>query len=77
MNLFWAIIFLAGGFILKFQLNKRQFNRRNSAGIEEFSSYGNAYTTRLMEKFGRLIAVILIILGVIIGITYFFGPTHK
>jgi hypothetical protein len=53
MNIFWALVFLVGGFVLRFQINKRQFNRRNAAGVEEFNSYGNAYTTQMLEKIGR------------------------
>jgi len=57
MNLIWAILFIAGGFALRFQINKRQFNRRNAAGVEEFQSYGSAYTTQMLEKVGRWVGL--------------------
>ncbi|RAJ28104.1 molybdenum ABC transporter permease [Pedobacter cryoconitis] len=76
MNLIWAIIFIAGGFFLRFQINKRQFNRRNMAGVEEFKSYGNAYTIQMLEKVGRFVGAFLIIIGILIAISYFFA-THK
>ncbi|WP_142531243.1 molybdenum ABC transporter permease [Pedobacter westerhofensis] len=76
MNLIWAIIFIAAGFFLRFQINKRQFNRRNSAGIEEFKSYGNAYTTQMLEKIGRIVGVFFIIIGILMALSFFFA-SHK
>ena len=75
MNLIWAIVFIAGGFILRFQINKRQFNRRNMAGVEEFKSYGNAYATQMIEKVGRYVGFFLIIIGIIMAISFFFRPS--
>lgn len=43
MKIILAILFIAGGYFLRFQINKRQFNRRNAAGVEEFKSYGNVF----------------------------------
>jgi hypothetical protein len=76
MNLIWAIVFIAGGLFLRFQINRRQFNRRNAAGVEIFSSYGNAYTTRLLENVGRYVGVFFIIIGILLALSFFFG-THK
>ena len=73
MNLFWAIIFIGGGFFLRFQINKRQFNRRNAAGVEEFKSYGSAYTTQMLEKIGRIVGVFFIIIGIFLALSFFFG----
>jgi len=72
MNIIWAIIFIAGGFYLRFQINKRQFNRRNMAGVEEFKSYGSAYTTQIIEKVGRYVGFFLIIIGIFLAISFFF-----
>jgi hypothetical protein len=76
MNLIWAIIFIAAGFFLRFQINKRQFNRRNSAGVEEFKSYGNAYATQMLEKIGRIVGVFFIIIGILMALSFFFA-SHK
>jgi hypothetical protein len=76
MNIIWAIIFIAGGFFLRFQINKRQFNRRNMAGVEEFKSYGNAYTTQMLEKVGRFAGTFFIIIGILMALSFFFA-THK
>jgi hypothetical protein len=74
MNLFWAIIFIGGGFLIRFQINKRQFNRRNAAGVEEFNSYGSAYTTQMLEKVGRIVGVFFIIIGIFMALSFFIGP---
>ena len=77
MNIVWAILFIVGGFVLRFQINKRQFNRRNAAGVEEFKSYGNAYGTQILEKIGRWVGVFLIIIGIFLAISFFVGGSHK
>ncbi|CAM3691262.1 hypothetical protein MUGA111182_03385 [Mucilaginibacter galii] len=77
MNLIWAILFIAGGFILRFQINKRQFNRRNMAGVEEFKSYGNAYATQMIEKVGRYVGFFLIVFGIIMAISFFFRSSNS
>jgi hypothetical protein len=74
MNLFWAIIFIGGGFLIRFQINKRQFNRRNAAGVEEFNSYGSAYTIQMLEKVGRIVGVFFIIIGIFMALSFFVGP---
>ncbi|MFD1258750.1 molybdenum ABC transporter permease [Mucilaginibacter terrae] len=77
MTLVWAILFLVGGFVLRFQINKRQFNRRNAAGVEEFKSYGNAYGIQIMEKIGRWVGLFLIITGIFFAVSFFFDGSHK
>jgi hypothetical protein len=72
-----AILFIAGGFFLRFQINKRQFNRRNAAGVEEFKSYGNPYTVQILEKIGRYVGFFLIIIGIMMALAFFFGTSHK
>ena len=72
MSLIFAILFIAAGIYLRFQINKRQFNRRNMAGVEEFKSYGSAYTTQMMEKVGRYAGFFLIIIGIFLAISFFF-----
>jgi hypothetical protein len=76
MVLVLAIIFLLGGIVLRFQINKRRFNRRNAAGVEEFKSYGRAYTTQMAEKVGRLLSLALIVIGVLLLLSYFIAPHH-
>jgi len=46
------------------------------AGVEEFKSYGNAYTTQMMEKVGRFVGTFLIIIGIFMVISFFFRPSN-
>jgi uncharacterized membrane protein len=77
MTLIFAIIFLVVGFFLRFQINKRRFNRRNMAGVEEFKSYGSAYTTQIIEKFGRYAGLLLIIVGILMLFSFFFRSSTE
>jgi hypothetical protein len=77
MTLVWAILFLVGGFVLRFQINKRQFNRRNAAGVEEFKSYGSAFSTQILEKIGRWVGLFLIIIGIFFAVSFFFDGSNK
>lgn len=58
----WIVLLAIGGYGL-FWTNKRRFERRNVAGIEEFSSYGKAVATRGGEKIVRLASWLLLVLG--------------
>ena len=60
-----GIIALSIGIFIWFWVNKRQFNRRNFAGVEGFSSYEKSVIIRFIEKIGRWIAFILIIMGIV------------
>ena len=51
------------GLALRYWINRRKFYRRGPAGAEGFSSYERAVTTRLLERLGKWLAYILIILG--------------
>jgi len=77
MILFFGIVFILGGFVTRFQINKREFNRRNAAGVEEFKSYGNAYGIKIIEKVGRLVGGFLIVVGILMTLAYFFGNQKK
>ena len=41
------------GYVLRYLMNRRSFNRRNAAGIGEFSSFEAATGTRFLEGAGR------------------------
>ncbi len=51
-----------GGFGL-FWVGRREFNRRNAAGVEEFKGYGTAITTKLFEKAVRGVSVFFLLGG--------------
>jgi uncharacterized membrane protein YidH (DUF202 family) len=65
LSLLIGLALFAAGMFLRFKVNEKQFNRRNMAGVEEFSSYGKSVATQSAEKFLRLIAGFLIIVGII------------
>ncbi len=62
----FAIIIFILGLLLHLYIRKRQFTRRNVAGIETFSSYETSVFIRLLELVGRIISFIMIFLGVIL-----------
>lgn len=65
LSLLIGLAMFAGGMFLRFKVNEKQFNRRNMAGVEEFSSYGKSVAVQSAEKGLRLVAGFLIIVGVI------------
>lgn len=68
----FSIIFIIIGFFLYHWVNKRRFNRRNMAGVEGFKSYEQSVFIRLLEKIGKLLAYIFIILGIFLAIVAYF-----
>lgn len=61
-----AIILFLSGFMMKYFVNRRRFNRRTVTGMELFNSYEKAWLTKLIEKLAVLIGTGLIFLGLII-----------
>lgn len=58
-------IMLIIGWIIRYRIGRRRFNRRNFAGVEVFSSYGKATVTRGFETFMRFLGGIFVFLGII------------
>ena len=50
-----AVVFAATSFVT-FKVNQQRFNRRNAAGVEEFSSYGTSVLMRSAEWFVMTLA---------------------
>jgi hypothetical protein len=63
MYMTFAIVAFALAFAIRYWINRRRFNRRGFGGIEMFSSYEKAWTTRLGEGFLRIVSVALILLA--------------
>jgi len=61
---------LGGAFGL-YWTGKRAFYRRNSAGIQEFSSYSGALVTNALEGIIRIGSLIGIVLGVMMIFMWF------
>lgn len=49
---------------IRYWIYRRKFNRRNSVGLEEFSSFEKSVFTRIFEQILKLISYIFIILGI-------------
>jgi uncharacterized membrane protein len=58
------ILILLGAALLYFR-RRNKFNRRNVAGVEEFKSFEHSVGNRLLEMVMKIIAYLLIILGLI------------
>lgn len=71
MALAVGIIFLIGGAFGLYWTGKRAFYRRNSAGIQEFSSYTGALVTNALEGIIRIGSLIGIVLGVMMIFMWF------
>lgn len=56
------ILLVLGGYGI-YWTNKRRFERRNMAGVEEFSSYGKSVATKGGEQILRLGSWLLIVFG--------------
>lgn len=63
--LFIGITFLIFGIMLIYWINRRKFNRRGIAGVEEFRSYENAVLIKLIERIGKWIAYIFLFLSIL------------
>ena len=75
-NFMGGLLFLGIGIAIQLYIGRRQFYRRNQAGIEEFSSYGKAVAATAFESLLGFVGGILIVLGglfvLIFGIKLFF-----
>lgn len=67
-----GIVFLIIGLAMLYWINRRKFNRRGIAGIEEFKSYENAVFSKIIEWIGKWIAYVLIALSML-----YFWKYHK
>ncbi len=58
-----GILFLIMGVILFYRYRRRLFNRRNSHGIETYTSYANKLKTRLGDLVLAMAALFLVLTG--------------
>lgn len=66
-----GIILLLIGILLVYIVARRKFNRRTVTGLEGFKSFERAWLTTFLEKFGSLIAKLLVLAGVALIILSF------
>ncbi|GAB3917174.1 hypothetical protein [Mucilaginibacter boryungensis] len=62
----YAIILLTIGFLLRYMIGKRRFNRWGIAGTQYFKSYGVALITIMIERIVNVIATLMIIWAIIL-----------
>lgn len=60
-----SILALVSGFGLRYWINRRKFYRRSSTGAEVFSSYEKSVFISFLERTGKWIAYVLIVLGLL------------
>lgn len=60
-----GILFLVGGLVLRYWINRRKFYRRSPMGAEGFSSYESSVFIKLLERIGKWIAYAMIIFGLL------------
>ena len=60
-----GIIPLVIGIGLIYWVNRRKFYRRNAVGAEGFSSFESSVFIRFVERIGKWIAYVLIIIGIL------------
>jgi hypothetical protein len=59
-----GLILFVAGWVPLLWATRRQFYRTNSTGVQEFESFGHMVGARLIERFGSIIGVIMIMAGV-------------
>lgn len=52
------------GLGLFYLVNRRKFNRRNAAGLEEYKSFENAVGNNIINKILKIVAYMFIIAGI-------------
>lgn len=72
-----AVIIILAGFVINYFINRRRFNRRNVAGLQQFSSYEKAVGTTALERLGKLIARLLILGGLFLLVLYYFASKRN
>ncbi|MRR35447.1 hypothetical protein EG829_12360 [bacterium] len=68
-----AILLVPAGLVLMIWTSRRRFNRRNVAGVEEFSSYGQSVGSRLLEGLVDRVGILLLAIGLFAGFAAGYG----
>ena len=69
----FGIVLAVLGYALRYFMNRRAFNRRNAAGVEEFRSFEAATGTRFLEGAGRKLGTLLLVAGLLLAVFGFLG----
>ncbi|SHH16364.1 hypothetical protein SAMN05444388_107130 [Flavobacterium johnsoniae] len=60
-----GIFFVILGFIIRYKINKRRFNRRGTDGLQQFKNYEQAWLVTLIERILMVLSFIIIVTGLI------------
>ena len=71
-TLLFGLLLVAVGIAGGIFVSRRQFYRRNVAGVEEFQGYGSMLGSRFMEGAIRLVSVLFFIVGALLAIAGYF-----
>ncbi len=63
-NHYGSLLLIAGLFI-RYQVERRRFNRRSIAGVQIFSSYIKAILTTIIETVLNIVGALFIVAGII------------
>jgi len=55
---------LTGGFLLRYWVHARRFNRRSPLGIKQFHGYSDLWTSRLLETLASILSSLMLAAGV-------------
>lgn len=64
-----GIFFVILGFIIRYKIIKRRFNRRGLAGLQHFKNYEQAWLVTLIERILMVLSFIMIVTGLILSLT--------
>lgn len=67
-----GIFFVILGFVIRYKINKRRFNRRGPSDLQQFKNYQQAWLITLIEKILMISSSIIIITGLIFSIAVAF-----
>jgi hypothetical protein len=75
----FAIFLALLGFIIKYWIGKRRFNRRTITGSEGFKSYEQMKLIRFTELIGSLVGNVFLIAGILLFLFFIITPNghHK
>lgn len=76
ITLFFALVMILSGIGLNHYISIRWYNRRNIAGMHQFSSYKRGILINKLEKLGKIIAWMLIVIGLFLFI-YYYSKTEE
>jgi hypothetical protein len=67
-TLLFGLLLVVVGIAGRIFVGRRQFYRRNVAGVEEFQGYGSMLGSRFMEGGIRIVSVLIFIVGAVLAI---------